>query len=78
MDAFANGLRVAAAIRAEGEFSKFVKDRYSSFDSGIGKEIDTGSTDFEKLEAYMLQKGEVAPNKSGRQEMLENLFNRYL
>ncbi len=78
MDAFAKGLRIAAAIRAEGEFAKFVKDRYSSFDSGIGKEIDTGATDFEKLEAYILQKGEVSPNKSGRQEMLENLFNRYL
>ncbi len=78
MDAFAKGLRVAAAIRAEGEFAKFVKDRYSSFDTGIGKEIDTGKTDFEKLEAYMLQKGEVSPNSSGRQEMLENLFNRYL
>lgn len=78
MDAFARGLKIAAAIRAEGEFAKFVKDRYSSFDSGIGAEIEAGKTDFSKLEAYMLAKGEVAPNKSGRQEMLENLFNRYL
>jgi xylose isomerase len=78
MDAFARGLKIAAAIRAEGEFAKFVKERYSSFDSGIGAEIEAGKTDFEKLEAYMLAKGEVAPNKSGRQEMLENLFNRYL
>lgn len=78
MDAFARGLKIAAAIRAEGEFAKFVKERYSSFDSGIGAEIEAGKTDFEKLEAYMLAKGDVTPNKSGRQEMLENLFNRYL
>lgn len=78
MDAFAKGLRIAAAIRAEGEFAKFVKERYSSFDSGIGAEIEAGKTDFEKLEAYMLAQGDVTPNKSGRQEMLENLFNRYL
>jgi xylose isomerase len=78
MDAFAKGLKIAAAIRAEGEFDKFVKDRYSSFDSGIGAEIEAGKTDFTKLEQYMLKKGEISPNTSGRQEMLENLFNRYL
>jgi len=26
----------------------------------------------------MLDKGEVAPNTSGRQEMLENIFNYYI
>lgn len=78
MDAFAKGLKIAAAIRAEGEFDKFVKDRYSSFDSGIGADIEAGKTDFTKLEQYMLQKGEISPNTSGRQEMLEHLFNRYL
>jgi xylose isomerase len=78
MDTFARGLKIAAAIRADGEFDRFVKERYSSFDSGIGAEIESGSTDFKKLEAYMLPKGEIAPNKSGRQEMLEHLLNRYL
>jgi xylose isomerase len=78
MDAFARGLKIAAAIRAEGEFAKFVKDRYSSFDSGIGAEIEAGKTDFSRLEKYMMEKGDITPNKSGRQEMLENLFNRYL
>src|SRR4030095_4248669 len=78
MDAFARGLKLAAAIRADGEFERFVKDRYSSFDSGIGAEIESGKTDFKKLEAYMLAKGEISPNKSGRQEMLEHLLNRYI
>jgi xylose isomerase len=78
MDAFARGLKIAAAIRAEGEFERFVKDRYSSFDSGIGAEIESGQADFSRLEAYILQKGDAAPNKSGRQEMLENLLNRYI
>ena len=78
MDAFARGLKIAAAIRADGEFDKFVKERYSSFDSGIGADIESGKADFKTLEAYMLKKGEIAPNKSGRQEMLEHLFNRYI
>src|SRR6187402_987770 len=78
MDTFARGLKIAAAIRADGEFDKFVKERYSTFDSGIGAEIEAGKTDFKKLEAYMLGKGEISPNHSGRQEMLEHLLNRYI
>jgi xylose isomerase len=78
MDTFARGLKVAAAIRADGEFDKFVKERYSTYDNGIGAEIESGKTDFKKLEAYMLKQGEVSPLTSGRQEYLENLFNRYL
>ena len=78
MDAFARGLKIAAAIRAEGEFERFVKERYRSFDSGIGAEIESGKADFSRLEAYILQKGDAAPNQSGRQEMLEHLLNRYI
>jgi xylose isomerase len=78
MDAFARGLKIAAAIRAGGELAAFVKDRYSSWDSGIGADIESGQADFKALESYMLQKGEISPNGSGRQEMLENLINRYM
>jgi xylose isomerase len=78
MDAFARGLKIAAAIRADGEFDRFVRERYSSFDSGIGSDIESGKADFRKLEAYVLSKGDAAPNRSGRQEMLEHLLNRYI
>ena len=60
------------------EFDRFLKDRYSSFDSGIGAEIESGKATFKTLEEYMLKKGEISPNRSGRQEMLEHLFNRYI
>ena len=78
MDAFARGLKIAAAIRADGELEQVVNERYSSFDTGIGAEIEAGKADFKALEAYMLKKGEISPNSSGRQEMLEHLINRYL
>ena len=78
MDAFARGLKIAAAIRADGELDQIVKERYSSFDSGIGAGIESGTANFGSLEAYMLEKGEISPNLSGRQEMLEHLINRYL
>ena len=78
MDAFARGLRIAAAIRADGVLTDFVRDRYAGYDEGIGAKIDNRETSFSELEAYMLEKGDAAPNTSGRQEMLENIINDYL
>jgi xylose isomerase len=77
MDAFAHGLKIAAAMRKDGVLKDFVKQRYSSWDTGIGKEVEKGAASFETLEKYMLDKGEVTPNVSGRQEYLENIINRY-
>lgn len=78
MDAFARGLRIAAEIRKDGILDDFIRHRYRSWDEGIGVEIEEGDADFASLERYMLEKEEAAPNESGRQEMLENLINRYL
>jgi xylose isomerase len=78
MDAFARGLKIAAAIRADGALDKIVTERYSSWDGGLGAEIEAGKHSLASLEKLMLQKGEAAANKSGRQEMIENLINTYL
>ena len=78
MDAFAQGLRIAAAMLADGELARMVEDRYASWDTGIGAEIEAGKHDFVSLEKYMLQKGDVMPNKSGRQELFENVVNQYV
>lgn len=78
MDAFAVGLKIAARIRAEGTLAKFVKDRYASWDAGIGAKVEKGEATFDDLEKYALEKGNPAPNVSGRQEMIENIFNRYI
>jgi xylose isomerase len=78
MDAFAKGLKIAAAIREGGEIDGLVKQRYASWDSGVGAEIEAGKHDFATLEKYMLGKGDVTPNTSGRQELLENIVNRYV
>jgi xylose isomerase len=78
MDAFARGLKTAAAIRKDGRLAQFVEKRYSSWDEGIGAKIEAGKTNFADLESYMLQKGNPAPNGSGRQENLENLINEFI
>jgi xylose isomerase len=78
MDAFAMGLKVAAAIRADGALAKMVGERYASWQSGVGAEVEAGKHSFETLEKYILPKGEAAANQSGRQELFENVMNRYL
>lgn len=78
MDAFARGLKIASAIRQDGRLAEFVKQRYASWDSGIGAQIESGKSSFQDLETYMLQKGEAAPSASGRQEYLENLINEFI
>src|SRR3954464_8990180 len=77
MDAFARGTKIAHAIRADGRLAAFVKERYRSWDSELGRRIEAGQVGFAELEAYILPKGEAAKNASGRQEMLENLINEY-
>jgi len=78
MDAFARGLKIAAAMRKDRVFEEIVSNRYRSYDSGIGQKIDQGKTNFAELEAYMLAKGNPDPNESGRQEQIENIINEYL
>jgi len=78
MDAFAHGLKIAAEIRKDGVLKDMTDKRYSSWESGIGLQISEGTASFESLEKYMLEKGEVTANVSGRQELFEGVFNRYI
>lgn len=78
MDAFARGLKAAAAIRADGRIDAFVKNRYRSWDSGIGAKIEAGKATFADCEKHALKLGEVTGLESGRQELLESIFNEYI
>jgi xylose isomerase len=78
MDSYALAFKIARRILADGQLDAFVAQRYASFDSGYGRDIERGSVGFKGLEKLVLSRlGEPRP-RSGRQEYLENLFNRYL
>jgi xylose isomerase len=78
MDAYALAFKLARKIIADGKLQKFVDDRYSSYDTGYGKDIEKGKVGFKELEKLVLTKlGEPTP-KSGKQEYLENLFAQYV
>lgn len=77
MDAFAQGLKLAARIIDDGVLGEHVAERYSSYDSGIGAKIEAGEVGLEDLEEYTLKNGEPQM-QSGKQELLENLINQYM
>ena len=57
---------------------KFVADRYKAWDTGLGKDILSGRESLESL-AKLVESKNINPRpRSGRQEMLENLVNRFI
>jgi xylose isomerase len=77
MDSFARALIVANDILEKSEYRKFRKERYASFDTGKGKEFEQGKLTLEDLRQYAIENGEPEV-RSGRQEWLENIINRYI
>ncbi len=77
MDAFARGLLTAQAILDDGEYLRLRKQRYSSYDSGKGKQFEQGKVSLEELRQLAHKNGE--PEQiSGKQEYYENLINKFI
>jgi len=77
MDTFALGLEIAAKMKEDGKLDKMRNDRYSSFDSGKGKEYEEGKLSLENLRDLAAAAGEPAVT-SGKQELYENIVNQYI
>ncbi len=76
MDAMARALENAAALLEESPIRKMVAERYSSFDSGLGKKFEDGLMSFEEAYEYGRQVGEPKLT-SGKQELYEAIVNMY-
>ena len=76
MDAMARGLLNAAAIVEESPIPEMVRERYASFDSGLGKAFEEGKVTLEQLVDYAKSKGEPA-QISGKQELYEAIVALY-
>ena len=76
MDAMARALENAAAIIEDGTICNMVKERYSSFDAGKGKEFEEGKLSLEDLVAYAKEHGEPKQT-SGKQELYETIVALY-
>lgn len=77
MDAMARALLIAADILENSPYQNMVSERYSSYDSGKGKEFEEGKLSLEDVVAYAKSVGE--PKQiSGKQELYESIVNMYI
>ncbi|HSN62003.1 MAG TPA: xylose isomerase, partial [Ferruginibacter sp.] len=77
MDTFARALIVAETILDKSDYKKIRTDRYTSFDTGKGKEFEEGKLSLEDLRAYAIENKEPK-TISAKQEYMENIINRYI
>lgn len=78
MDTFALGLIKAAEIIEDGRIDGFIKERYASFESGIGKKIVDGETTLCELAEIAENMGAPELPLSGRQEYLQSIVNEIM
>lgn len=77
MDNFARALLAAESILTDSQYKKLRADRYASFDSGKGQAFEQKSLSLTDLADYAAEHGEPT-QRSGRQELFENIINRHI
>ncbi|MCC7504826.1 MAG: xylose isomerase [Saprospiraceae bacterium] len=77
IDVFARALLAADAILEKSAYRQLRRERYASFDSGEGQAFEKGQLSLENLAEIARRNGEPA-QRSGKQEMFENLLNRFV
>ena len=76
MDACARALLNAVDIMENSPIPEMLKERYASFDSGIGKDFEDGKLTFEQVYEYGKQVEEPKVT-SGKQELYETIVALY-
>ncbi|MBP1838719.1 xylose isomerase [Formosa algae] len=76
-DTFARALLTADKIISSSAYEKLRTERYSSFDSGKGKDFENGALNFTDLYKIAQENGELQL-QSGKQELFENIINQYI
>ena len=77
MDAFALGLRVAHKMIEDNFFENIKKEKYESFETGIGQKILNEEVTLSDLAEYALENDQIT-NKSDHLETIKAQFNQYL
>lgn len=77
MDVFARALLLAHDVLEKSSYRKLRRERYASFDSEQGKAFEAGQLTLQQLADIAHQNGEPE-QRSGKQELFENIINQYL
>ena len=78
MDTCAYGLKAAAAIIEDGSYDKFVDERYADWNKPEAQAMLKGERSLDEIAARVLAENINPEPRSGRQEYLENLINRFV
>tara|TARA_Y100000591_G_scaffold180885_1_gene156330 strand:- start:753 stop:1109 length:357 start_codon:yes stop_codon:yes gene_type:complete len=78
MDVCAKTLIAVEKLINDNIIPKFIEDRYSDWDNELGKLIHNKETSLETIHQNVLDKNIEPETRSGRQEYLENIINKYL
>jgi xylose isomerase len=78
LDVLARSLKAAAAIIEDGTYDQALDARYAGWSEGLGKDILGGKLSLADLAAKVDAEGINPQPKSGQQEYLENLINRFV
>ncbi len=76
-DTFARALVAADNILTKSDYKKLRAERYASFDSGKGKDFEAGNLSLTDLRDIAASSGEPE-TRSGKQELFENIVNRFI
>ncbi len=78
MDCCARGLKAAAKMIEDRALSKPLEERYAGWESPEAHKMLRGEYSLDEIAAYV-EKADINPEpRSGRQEYLENVVNRYV
>ena len=78
MDTLARGLLIAEKMITDGKLESATRQRYAGWERDLGQRILKGKASLADLSKLVLDSDLEPRPKSGRQEFLENLVNRYL
>jgi xylose isomerase len=77
MDTCARALLAAARMLEDGALEAPLEERYAAWNGGDAKKLLAGTYSLEDIERRVRQAPDPKP-RSGRQELLENIVNRYV
>ncbi|WIJ25337.1 xylose isomerase [Devosia sp. RR2S18] len=78
LDTLARGLKGAAALIEDGEFDRLLDDRYAGWNQQGAAAMLKGERTLEEIAAWVEAENINPQPRSGRQEYLENLVNRFV
>lgn len=78
MDCCARGLKAAARMLEDGALSTPLEERYAGWEDQQAQQMLDGSQGLDDIAAYVLQNDVNPTPRSGGQEKLENIVNRYV